>query len=115
VRLTSEDGYCKIQDLNPSGPAAKSKRLRPNDRIVAVELENHSYADIKHVDDLGKEFVQELEEFFVNYHRMLGKTYSIVAVKGPREARRREGSLPAIRHTDFHDGPGRQGRPEPHA
>jgi hypothetical protein len=38
---------------------------------------------------LGKKFVRELEEFFVNYHKMLGKTYSIIAVKGPREARRR--------------------------
>src|SRR5271154_4607391 len=71
------------------GVQGKKKKNQRNDRIVAVELENHSYADIKHVDDLGKEFVRELEEFFVNYHKMLGKTYSIVAVKGPREARRR--------------------------
>jgi carboxyl-terminal processing protease len=34
--LTSEDGYCKIKDLNPSGPAAKSKKFKANDKIVAV-------------------------------------------------------------------------------
>jgi inorganic pyrophosphatase len=71
------------------GVQGKKKKNERNDRIVAVEQENHSYANVKHVDDLGKEFVRELEEFFVNYHKMLGKTYSIVAVKGPREARRR--------------------------
>jgi inorganic pyrophosphatase len=71
------------------GVQGKKKKNERNDRIVAVEQENHSYANVKHVDDLGKEFVQELEGFFVNYHKMLGKTYSIVAVKGPREARRR--------------------------
>src|SRR6266566_1195029 len=33
--LRSEDGYCKIQELKP-GPASDSKKLKPNDRIVAV-------------------------------------------------------------------------------
>ena len=34
--LGSEDGYCKISELNPSGPAAKSKKVKANDRIVAA-------------------------------------------------------------------------------
>jgi len=34
--LQSEDGYCKIRELTPGGPAEKSKLLNPNDRIVAV-------------------------------------------------------------------------------
>jgi carboxyl-terminal processing protease len=33
--LRSEDGYCKIQELKP-GPAMDSKKLKPNDRIIAV-------------------------------------------------------------------------------
>jgi inorganic pyrophosphatase len=71
------------------GEQGKKKKKERNDRIVAVEKENHSYAFVKHVDDLGKKIVRELEEFFVNYHKMLGKTYSIIGVKGPGEARRR--------------------------
>jgi carboxyl-terminal processing protease len=34
--LTSEDGYCKIEGLNASGPAAKCKKLKPGDKIVGV-------------------------------------------------------------------------------
>jgi carboxyl-terminal processing protease len=34
--LRSEDGYCKIQSLVPNGPAEKSEKLNPNDRIIAV-------------------------------------------------------------------------------
>jgi carboxyl-terminal processing protease len=34
--LQSEDGYCKILELVPGGPAAQSKKLKPNDRIIAV-------------------------------------------------------------------------------
>jgi inorganic pyrophosphatase len=71
------------------GEQGKKKNKQRNDRIVGVEEENHSYAHIKHVRDLGKKFVQELEEFFVNYHRHLGKKYRILDVKGPAEAWRR--------------------------
>ncbi len=34
--LQSEDGYCKIKQLVAGGPAAKSKKLKENDKIVAV-------------------------------------------------------------------------------
>jgi inorganic pyrophosphatase len=79
---------CRVVGVIEGEQGQKKKKER-NDRIVAVEQENHSYAYVKHVDDLGKKFVRELEEFFVNYHKMLGKIYSIIAVKGPGEARRR--------------------------
>jgi inorganic pyrophosphatase len=56
---------------------------------VGVEEDNHSYAHVKHVKDLGKTFVKELEEFFVNYHDLSGKEYRILDVRGPAEAQRR--------------------------
>ena len=43
-----------------------------------MEKENHSFADIKHIDDLGKQFVRELEQFFVNYHKLSGEQYHII-------------------------------------
>ena len=36
AELHSEDGYCTIVSILPGGPAAKSKQLKPKDRIVAV-------------------------------------------------------------------------------
>jgi len=65
----------------------KKKTVR-NDRIVAVEIENHQWAHIEHIDDLGKQFVRELEEFFVNFHDLVGKKYRILDVRGPGQARR---------------------------
>jgi inorganic pyrophosphatase len=67
----------------------EEEKAERNDRIVAVEQDNHSYAHMKHIKDLGKEFVEELEEFFVNYHELSGKKYRIMDVKGPAEAQRR--------------------------
>ena len=34
--LESVDGYCTIKELVPGGPAARSKNLKPKDRIIAV-------------------------------------------------------------------------------
>jgi inorganic pyrophosphatase len=77
-----------IEGEQLDGKNGKSKKTR-NDRVVAIEQANHSYADVKHIDDLGKSFVHELEEFFVNYHQLTGKKYKVIGVRGPAEARRR--------------------------
>src|SRR5690348_15893380 len=71
------------------GQQGKKKDGERNDRIIAIEQSNHSYAHVRHVKELGKKFVKELEEFFVNYHDIQGEKYRILDVKGPAEGRRR--------------------------
>ena len=44
--LTSEDGYIKVVDLVPGGPADKDGRLQPEDRIIAVAQENGEAVDV---------------------------------------------------------------------
>ncbi|MGB9471254.1 MAG: inorganic diphosphatase [Candidatus Acidiferrum sp.] len=79
---------CRFVGVIEGEAYKKNERLR-NDRIIAIEQDNHSYAHIKHVDDLGKAFIEELEEFFVNYHKLSNSQYRILDVRGPGEARRR--------------------------
>jgi inorganic pyrophosphatase len=79
---------CRIIGVIEGEQDSKKKTIR-NDRIVAVEEQNHSYARVKHVNQLGKQFVKELGEFFVDYHKLSGEKYRILDVKGPGEARRR--------------------------
>lgn len=78
---------CRIVGIIEGKQTGKGKSER-NDRIVAIEQDNHSYASVKHVDDLGDEFKAELEDFFVNYHRLIGKKYKILGFKGPGVAMR---------------------------
>jgi inorganic pyrophosphatase len=89
---------CRMVGIIQGEQSAKKKTER-NDRIIAIEEDNHSYASVKHVDDLGKEFARELEDFFVNYHKLIGKEYKILGLKGPKAARRciREGMKAARR------------------
>jgi inorganic pyrophosphatase len=68
------------------GEQGEGKDVERNDRIVAVEIKNHQWAHIEHIDELGKKFVKELEEFFVNYHKQSGKKYRILDVGGPGRA-----------------------------
>jgi len=59
-----------------------------DDRIIAVEQDAHSWEDIKTITDLSKQFCRELKEFFVNYHRLTGKEYRVLGLKGPNQARK---------------------------
>src|SRR5438552_3229641 len=70
------------------GEQGDKKDKERNDRIVAVQQEAHSWADVKTIDQLGKQFCDELEEFFVNYHRLSGKEYRVLGLKGPDQARK---------------------------
>ena len=76
---------CRLVGVIEGEQRDKNKTLR-NDRLVAVDVENHQWAHIEHVDDLGKQFVRELEEFFVNFHNLMGKKYRILDVRGPKQA-----------------------------
>ncbi len=91
---------CRIIGIIEGEQVDKKKKEKVrNDRVVAIEKHNHSFADIKHIDDLGKRFVRELEEFFVNYHELSEEKYRVIDVKGPSQARKRidEGRR-ALRH-----------------
>lgn len=70
------------------GEQGSKKSKERNDRIIAVERDAHSWADVKTISDLSSEFCRELEEFFVNYHKLSDKQYRVLGVKGPGRVRK---------------------------
>jgi carboxyl-terminal processing protease len=44
--LQSEDGYAKVKEVVPGGPADLSKEIKPGDRIVAVQQEKGEPVDV---------------------------------------------------------------------
>jgi inorganic pyrophosphatase len=78
---------CRVIGVIQGEQGTKKSKER-NDRVVAIEQDNHSFADIKHIRDLGDPFLRELEEFFVNYHVLSGERYRVLGVKGPAGARK---------------------------
>lgn len=57
------------------------KKIR-NDRLVAVAEANHMYANIRRLKDLPAKWIEELQDFFVNYHNLEGKKYRLLGCKG---------------------------------
>jgi inorganic pyrophosphatase len=61
--------------------------VQRNDRLLAVAEGSHTFADIRHADDLPASLKQHMQEFFEQYPRLLGgKVYKVLATKGPEEA-----------------------------
>jgi inorganic pyrophosphatase len=63
----------------------RKKRIR-NDRLLAIAEANHSYNYVKTFKDLPDQFLRELQDFFVNYHRLEGKEYKLLGCKGAQAA-----------------------------
>lgn len=68
------------------GEQTADKQTTRNDRLVAVAITAHMYANIMSIKDLPKKSLREIEEFFVNYHRLEGKRYKLLAIKGEKTA-----------------------------
>ncbi len=57
-----------------------------NDRVIAVALDAHDYGDVKSVKDINHNLLKELEQFFVAYNETRGKTFRLLATRGPKKA-----------------------------
>lgn len=70
------------------GEQTDGKKKIRNDRLLAVAEMNHEYSYLQKLGDLPKQFLHELEEFFVNYHRLEGKRYKLLGCKDTNLAMR---------------------------
>ena len=69
-------GVIEGEQIAPKMPPVR------NDRLVAVAETTHMYAKFKRLKEMPKHALKEIEEFFVNYHRLQGKKYKLLGVKG---------------------------------
>lgn len=68
------------------GEQVDGKKATRNDRLVAIAQANHIYANIKKLNDLPKHFLRELQDFFVDYHKLEDKQYRLLGCKGKEAA-----------------------------
>jgi len=59
-----------------------------NDRLVAVAQEAHDYRQLKSLKDMCPHLLKELEHFFVSYNELRGKTFRLLADRGPKSAKK---------------------------
>jgi inorganic pyrophosphatase len=68
------------------GEQTANKQTTRNDRLVAVAETAHMWANTRAIKHLPRKSLREIEEFFVNYHKLQGKKYKLLAVKGEKTA-----------------------------
>lgn len=59
-----------------------------NDRLIAVAETSHLFSHLQSLDDIPKQALTEIQEFFSNYHRLQGKQSRTLALKNAAEARK---------------------------
>lgn len=66
----------------------KNGKSERNDRLIAVAEENHSYSDLKNLTDVNKTLLDDIGQFFVNYHEARGSRFKVLDIRGPKQAYR---------------------------
>ena len=62
-------------------------KTQRNDRLLAVASAGHTFESITSIDDLPRQMIEHMQEFFVTYPRVLGgKTYKPLGPAGREEA-----------------------------
>lgn len=69
------------------GDQTVEEKTNRNDRLIAVAETAHIYSHLQRLKDVPEQTVREIEEFFVNYHRLQGKEFKVLARRGPKAAR----------------------------
>lgn len=57
-----------------------------NDRLIAVAANSRDYSDVQKMDDLNKNMVKEIEQFFITYNKERGKKFRVLGTRGPKQA-----------------------------
>jgi inorganic pyrophosphatase len=79
---------CKLIGVIEGVQKDKASNEERNDRLLAVERGNHQYVDVKDIGDLDKKLLKELEEFFVNYHKLEGSEYRVLRRGNAKDAQK---------------------------
>jgi inorganic pyrophosphatase len=54
---------------------SEKKKTEENDRLIAVSIVSNSYSDVKKLEDVNKNILDEIEHFFISYNEQVGKKF----------------------------------------
>jgi inorganic pyrophosphatase len=57
-----------------------------NDRILGVALHSYDHQHLRHIRDVSKTLLDQVEEFFICYNKQRGKKFKVDSLHGPRRA-----------------------------
>lgn len=63
-------------------------KTETNDRLIAVAANARAHSDVKSINDLNKNLIDEIEHFFVSYNQAKGRKFEQMGRAGAQKAKR---------------------------
>jgi inorganic pyrophosphatase len=77
---------CPRHTADSNWSAARSDGEERNDRILGVALHSYDHQHLRHIRDVSKTLLDQVEEFFICYNKQRGKKFKVDSLHGPRRA-----------------------------
>jgi inorganic pyrophosphatase len=68
------------------GQQTEEGRSFRNDRLLATATQSRQFASLRKPEDLGRDYLDQLERFWVQYNALKGKRFAVLALRGPAAA-----------------------------
>jgi inorganic pyrophosphatase len=65
---------------------SEKKKMKENDRLIAVSIVSNSYSDVEELKDVNKNILDEIEHFFISYNEQRGKIFEPQGWANAKEA-----------------------------
>lgn len=77
---------CRLVGAIEAEQEEKGKKIR-NDRLLAIPEVSKMFENIKNIDDLPKDIVVQIEDFFINYNKISKKQFNPIRTVGSDKAK----------------------------
>lgn len=65
---------------------SEGEETAKNDRLIGVAAKSRTHRDVRRLNDLSAELIEEIEHFFVSYNQVKGRTFEPTGRSGPERA-----------------------------
>lgn len=61
-------------------------KTKKNDRLIGVAVHSYDHQDVESIDQVSKDLLNQVEEFFISYNKQRGKKFKVTRTAGPKSA-----------------------------
>ncbi len=77
---------CLLLGVIEAEQTDRDGKVERNDRLLAAEINDSGFANINEIEELPRNLLTEIQEFFVNYNRMEGGKFKVLKIRNAKTA-----------------------------
>ena len=77
---------CRVIGALKAKQTERDKKKEENDRLIAVSTVSTSYSEVRSLEDINKNILEQIEHFFISYNEQAGKKFEPKGWAEPKEA-----------------------------